>query len=240
MFVSAEDFDLVPYNIPDLEDSNSFAPYVAKKEKDILSKKLLGRSLYNSFVSGIGILPAEWDDATTYAIDAQVVSGNDVLKSLQNGNTNHSAIDDGVWWEYVEQGNKWLLLKNGDTYLYQNKMYEWVGMKELLIPVVFAYWMRDNFDTYTQTGVSTGKSENADKELINRRVIEANNDYATIAGYRRSRIDTLYGYLYNKGSEGTTFDNTFDISFTSFRSYFDYVFKAPKKMNLFGLNQVSR
>lgn len=51
--VVASDFDLLPYNIPNLDKMpNAFAPYVAEKQEELL-KSLLGKTLYDSFDAGL-------------------------------------------------------------------------------------------------------------------------------------------------------------------------------------------
>lgn len=63
MFVVASDFDLLPYNIPNLEGDkmgNTFADYVEEQEEEIL-KSLLGVTLYESFIEGLEEdYPEDW------------------------------------------------------------------------------------------------------------------------------------------------------------------------------------
>ena len=51
MFVDIDDFNLVPYTIPDPVPSN-FQAFVDAEEENIL-RKLLGNRLYDSFIAGI-------------------------------------------------------------------------------------------------------------------------------------------------------------------------------------------
>lgn len=53
MFVTASDFNLKPYNIPNLDAVvNTFQAYANKKEKEAL-KSLLGLTLYEAFIDGL-------------------------------------------------------------------------------------------------------------------------------------------------------------------------------------------
>jgi hypothetical protein len=52
MFVTAADFNLIPYSIPNVEANNSFQDYVDSAEKMVL-ESLLGISLYDAFVEGL-------------------------------------------------------------------------------------------------------------------------------------------------------------------------------------------
>lgn len=52
MFLLKTDFDILPYNIPNLEGNNAFLPYVEEHEEEILIS-LLGKSLYDAFVAGL-------------------------------------------------------------------------------------------------------------------------------------------------------------------------------------------
>ncbi len=52
MFVTKTDFDVIPWNIPNLSGNNSFLDYVAREEEEILLS-LLGKSLYDSFIEGL-------------------------------------------------------------------------------------------------------------------------------------------------------------------------------------------
>lgn len=57
MFVDASDYDVLPYNIPNLNSlSDQFSAYVDEQEEIIL-KRLLGYQLYTEFVAGIAATP---------------------------------------------------------------------------------------------------------------------------------------------------------------------------------------
>ncbi len=65
MFVTEDDFNVIPYNIPNLDKvSDTFSSYVDEQEAIVL-KKLLGYKLYTEFIAGLAVLPtpdAKWTD----------------------------------------------------------------------------------------------------------------------------------------------------------------------------------
>lgn len=188
-FVQASDFDLIPFNIPNLDKMpNVFAPYVAEQQELIL-KSLLGASLYESFEEGLN---------TDYPTD------------------------------------RWRLLRDGDTYVYNYKTYTWVGMNAMIRPYIYSMWLRDTFDSHSGIGVVVGKGENVKVINPGNRIARAWNKFADITGDSCHNKNTLYGYLSVTGAVGT-FDDSFDDSFEKFSLYFDFVFQAPGYMNTHNL-----
>jgi hypothetical protein len=64
-FVTADDFDVIPYNIPNLDRlADQFASYVDEQEAKVL-KRLLGYQLYSEFIAGLAVTPTpatKWTD----------------------------------------------------------------------------------------------------------------------------------------------------------------------------------
>lgn len=215
MFVVASDFDAPPYNLPNLDKvPNSFLPFVVRKERDEL-RMLLGQLLYDQFVAGWEALPDDWSSAATYALDAQVLSGFDIYKSLQAGNLNH-LVTDGTWWELVEEDNKWARLGLGDYY--DDGKYKWRGMNEMLVPFICAEWLKETRTSSTGAGEIRSKAENADVVSPKRRIVPAFNDYARMAGAECDKGNSLYGFL-NDNSD----------------LYPDFEFGDPGYMNIFNV-----
>jgi hypothetical protein len=52
MFTTAEDFQIAPYRLPNLDADQNFAGFINQEEAERL-KKLLGRTLYNAFIEGL-------------------------------------------------------------------------------------------------------------------------------------------------------------------------------------------
>lgn len=215
MFVVASDFDDFPYNLPDLDSkANTFAAYVTAKEEEGL-RPLLGQLLYDAFVDGLSALPAEWLPATDYAVDALVVKGNDVWKSLQNPNVAQPVVE-GLFWTIEEEDNKWLRLKNGATYKEGKR--KWDGVKALLVPYIYSYWVGDQQQNLTGVAVVQGKTENAQPVSSKYKVVNSFNDYSRRAGNCRSEFNSLYGFLKDNESD-----------------YENREFMDPGRMNVFNL-----
>ncbi len=220
MFVTAQDFDVQPYLLPNLDKKpNSFSDFVTAREEEAL-RQLLGHLLYDEFIEGLAALPAEWVGATDYAVDALVVVGNDIWKSLQNPNAGHAPVE-GAFWTLDEENNKWLLLKNGGQYYTAiNSLVtrRWEGMKKLLKPLIYSDWLAFGYTESTGNGEVKSKVENGTVVSPKRKVVSAFNDYSRIAGNCNSKSNTLYGFLIANS----------DL-------YPDLVFGDPGRMNIFNL-----
>ena len=132
--------------------------------------------------------------------------------------------------------DRWANLYNGDTYTYLDRKYTWKGMEKMLIPYVFAKWLKADFDNYGGNGITIAKMENSESISPNRRFCNAWNEFAEIAGEKYCFKDTLYGYLIRENGESGTFDDTFDETFSaSFDAYLNFYFKAPGFVNQFDL-----
>lgn len=229
-FTTPQDFDLVPYVIPNVEEETNFEKFISKEEKNILIK-LLGRSLYKSFIDGLAALPAVWDEDTVYIADQEVQYGTAIWKSNANGNQGFNPETSG-YWDKVRD-DKWLLLRDGDSYKYNGKEWQWSGMVEMLVPYIWYRWVKVDQMSLTGSGIVTGGVENSEK--VNPALVMAGawNDFAKEAGARHSQINSLYGYLQFKSDEtGNPFDGTFDESFGETLSvYVNHTFKDPGLQN---------
>lgn len=187
MFVTADDFNLIPYNIPNLQQvANTFPLYVEAKERVILVK-LLGLQLYTDFVAGLNALPPQWQAAPAkYDIDEQVVYGASIWKSLIDDNRSEPV--EGTDWTKVED-NKWLTLKLGTTYGINSVASVWVGMKRMLVPYIYSVWLRDTFDSHSGVGIVEAKAENSAVKSPAIRIVRAFNEFAMIAGTSDNAFD---------------------------------------------------
>jgi hypothetical protein len=219
MFVLSSDFDVPPFSLPDLGSNNSFGDYVDNAEEDIL-KRLLGKTFYSEFIAALAALPdEEWSSTTTYGNGDTVVDGNDVWTSLQAANLNHPLVE-GAWWTLTEQDNKWLKLKNGADYTYEDDTYEWVGMNKMLIPYIYAMWTKDTYDTHTGNGIVVPDTENGGVINPGRRICAAYNKFSDFVGHCYNELNTLYGYL---KANDTDFPGVYEV------------FKPVGRMNTFDL-----
>lgn len=218
MFVTASNFDTPPYNLPNLDKVvNTFSDYVNALEEEALVK-LLGRQLYKSFIAGLEDLPGiddEYSDSSTYADGDQVYSGSDIWESLVDNNTGQPLVE-GANWTLIEEGNKWLKLRDGSEYDYASKTWKYKGVVHLLVPFIVSRWIRDNADAFTGSAVVVPNNENSQIISPALRICRAYNDYAERFGVVRgnaylkssyeagysshyagcfSTEDTLYGFL---------------------------------------------
>lgn len=212
MFVTSSNFEIPPYNLPNLDKAdNVFPDYVAALEEESLLK-LLGRQLYDAFIAGLAALPGdEYDEEEEYSDGDQIVDGNNVWESLVDNNSGNP-LAEGANWTLVEADNKWLELKNGASYEYAGKTWKWNGLVKLLTPFIASRWIRDNVDSFTGNGVVVPSNENSTLISPALRICRAHNDYAEKCGVARGGSglyyrdqsfryecllyhDTLYGFL---------------------------------------------
>jgi len=236
MILTSANFTITPYVIPNqVDNAAAIDPFILAQEKELLID-LLGTVFYNALKAGIEALPNAWSAATTYAVDALVVSGTSIYKSLQAANLNH-AVTDGAWWEEQAE-NKWLKLKVGETYLNSLNSFEneWQGLTALLTPAVYAQYLRHFPTTQTGIGLTVGNSENSEVVSPDAQICSAWNNYNRIASgglYLNTEKDTLYGYLIANAED---FDE--DVTgkgYDDFLHYLSLNFNCPDNMNVFGL-----
>jgi len=235
MFLDAQDFDLLPYSIPNLDSSNTFNVFVDKTEKDFL-KKILGVLFFDSLVEGVEALPNEWDAEAEYEIGNEVVYGNDIFESLINDNLGNLPVE-GVNWTQLPV-NKWLLLTNGGNYTHNGRIYNFSGMVEMLKPLIFSLWMETNTDTLTGVGLVVSNTENSNRAYPGVFISRAWNDfhfkcYGDVNDYGASVANTFYGYLV---ANAESFDVDIDTDiYDNFASYLSIEFKNVGRKNIFDL-----
>jgi hypothetical protein len=233
--VAPIDFNRPPYVVPntDQEDTGGdLTAYLNENEREQLIK-LMGVTLYGSFVEGLEALPSVWDAEEAYVVSDQVTKGNYVYTCLAD-NTGENPETQPAFWEVEELPNRWLALLNGDRYTYNGKVYYWDGMKKMLVPYLFSKWADDNAQVLTGSGTVEGKNENSKQVGPSRLISKAYSDFGSRAGAFKDKKNSLYGYLFSFTST-STFDDSFDESFTNFASYLNYFFVDPGSRNIFGL-----
>jgi hypothetical protein len=84
----------------------------------------------------------------------------------------------------------------------------------------------------TGSGTVTSSVENSNNQSPATTMCNAWNDFARKAGACLSRIDSLYGYMKWKATNGSnSFDGTFDPSFGDLSEYLRAVFNDPGLQN---------
>lgn len=233
MFVTAENFELDPYSLPNLVSDNSFFPYVEREEKSRL-RKILGGLFYDAFIEGMEGLPSEWEgDPVIYAVNDEVIYGSDTYKSLIANNTAIIPGSDPTKWE-LQPVNKWLTLKNGKSYVHEGIRYDWVGMELLFTPYI--YYMRTLHRAKSNVGaggIAETKLENAVVINPGAALADAWNEFEKMLGDQCSFEDTLYGYLYNSGEDFQALVE--EEEYDSIQSYLRERFCGVDMQNPFGL-----
>lgn len=250
MFVTAADFNLQPYNFPNLDKvPTNFAAFIAQEEERNL-RELMGNILYDEFVKQVPLLPSSWVSNNTpgYAINDLVVYGSDIYKSLVVDNLGVIPDSDGTKWE-LQLANRWLKLMVGDNYLWDTVKQKWYGMKELVKPLIYALWLRDQInDNVSAAGVVQAETENSKVVGSGIRFGRAFNRYSELAvGMLPSRVisnlgywnrsesylkNSLFGYLWENS---TDFDDlvTDTPAYQTFQNYLSSEFQNPGKVDLF-------
>lgn len=188
MILSLSDFDNVPYKIPNQEESTWLSSFIARCETRLL-KENLGIAMYTAFIAG---LPTYTYSATVATvINRQYAYGNDIWKALTvtTGTTPVAGSD----WELVEADNKWLVLKNGDTYEYASVTYEWVGFVEALRPAVYSLWLIENARKKTNSGTLTNQIPNTQIISPNYDIVRNWNEYCEYIG--DDVESSFYGFM---------------------------------------------
>lgn len=200
MFVTAEDFTVPPYNLPNLsEQSDSFPDYVTRKEREVLSK-IFGRTLYKEFIDAIGVLPAVWEQpeiGNGYSVNNTVAYNANVWTSLVNDNI--TIPEEGVNWHESDVDNKWLKLRDGSPYVFGGTEYVYGGLKELLVPYITSVFLTDNADSISSVGVVVAMAENSEQGTPANRIAKTWNDFANFVGVidkcSVNEVDSLCGFL---------------------------------------------
>jgi len=158
MILSISDFLKVPYLIPNQNESTSWLASFIENEETKLLKQILGIAMYNAFIAG---LPSYTYSATVATvINREYEYQNSIWKALTvtTGTTPVAGTD----WELLSADDKWLLLKNGDTYEYGSITYEWVGLVTALRPAIYSLWLIENARKKTNSGVLKDKMPNTE------------------------------------------------------------------------------
>lgn len=237
--ITAQDFNQVPYSIPDVmaqmpgggvEENVEFSTYMDNTVNDIMVK-ILGGSLYDSFLAGLEALPAAWIGTNTPGyLTNDLVFYNHVWKSLVGTNLNVIPVA-GANWELVPD-DRWLMLYNGAMFGKST----WVGLKKMLIPYVYALWLRDTYDDHTKIGVVRRTAENAMIIDPTKRIARAYNMFSVYAGNYYRQYNSLFGYLmYAQTTLGHYTDYYSNVEYPVFGDYLRRSFKDPGRMNIFNL-----
>lgn len=228
-FISTEDFNVQPYNLPAKALSgNNFPDFATRKEEEIL-RSLLGDLLYEAFVEAWDELPDLWDEDQIYVVDDEVVYGDSTWKSLTAENSGNTP-EEGENWTLLDGENKWLKLYAGERYTMSGtRSFNWKGMNTMLVPYIYSQWLNDTANGVNVTNTTAiPKAENAEAVSPITTVCREFNNFSAIAGNSCDMKNTLYGYLYYSGE---TFLEDVEEEYSTFIAYLRDNFQNPGEMN---------
>lgn len=215
MFVTVNSFDRLPYSLPNLlaNDDVTFDQY-SQDVEDRELPKAIGGYFYDSFIDALLTFPP-YNPIINTIINNQYAYGNDVWKALTvTLGVNPVA---GVDWELIESNNRWLVLKNGTKYDYNKRKFRWLGMEQLVTPLVYAEWLRDRAQRVSDTGVVEPKAENSASNDPSQLIFKASLDYST-------KLADMLHYL---RSIPTVFNDLFTVDdYTDFETYLNEEFNT--------------
>lgn len=91
---------------------------------------------------------------------------------------------------------KWVDLRDGKDYTYANVLYRFHGLDTLLVPAIFALWVKETSDVYTSSGtVRPQPASNNTGISPRRRIAEAWGKFQDLVGSECDYRDSLYGFL---------------------------------------------
>lgn len=238
MFVAPADFIDFPYNLPKMNDADTQTAFQAfiNRNEAIELRQVFGSDFYEAFTAALNALPTLWSAATNYLIGNQVLYGYDVYIALQN-NVNVVPTSDATKW-HLEVRSRWQKLWAGESYVDQNGAKQnWVGMKELVKPLIYALWLRDDIASSVQSnGVIRQQSENAYDITANFRFSDALQAYSLKIGkLDGAEKDTLYNYLFANAANFEDVCAAIAICENDFVNYLKYYFENPGFVNDFDI-----
>lgn len=238
MFVTAQDFETPPFVLTDLEHNDSFSDFVAEREEYWLSK-ILGRLFFDALKLGIESLPESYDDTADYDTNEEVTYNGKVWKSLVDNNPDDPSTPN---WEEVATKTRWLVLRDGASYRYNQRKLRFVGFNKACRALVHSLWLADLATKISGSGVVSPKSENSEGYPVADRVVASWNEFVdNVVGEFREEFcedepnerNSLYGYLL---STPTTYDDVVDDEdYEDFENYVRLEIEHPGWQNAVGI-----
>ncbi len=90
---------------------------------------------------------------------------------------------------------KWVDLRDGKVYTYGGVSFEYKGLVDLLVPCIFAYWVKETSDKYTSIGTVQNSSDSNTHVSPSRRITEAYGTFLDKVGDSCYYENTLYGFI---------------------------------------------
>ena len=178
----------------------------------------------------------------------------EILRQLL-GDSLYEAFIEGLEEDPIPQ--RWIDLRDGKSYTYNDKTYKWKGIKKMLKPFIYSQWVRHDTDTATGVGIVVGNAENSQVINSSHRIAFSWNHFSRLAGntddmelgignfydhfyypyfnvwYTPAFKNTLLGFLYTSESTYTA-----DLPADEYADIIDYLrnnFESPGYLNQMGI-----
>lgn len=197
MFLTSANFNAYPYQLPNLEEEDEAADFQAfiNTVEETRLREVLGDDLYEALVAYMALNVGVWV-AGSYDQGVKKEHVNKVWTCDADGTVTEPGV---AGWTEDETLTRWVELKNGVDYEYNDKDYHWDGLVKLLKPVVYSDKLRDLEDSAGSVGVVVATSENTAKGQAAIKICDSFNEFVRIAGDYCNQKDTLFGFFYNSG-----------------------------------------
>lgn len=198
MFLTSANFNEYPYQLPNLEEEDEAADFqlFVNKVEETRLREVLGNDLYEALAEYMALNIAVWVAGVYNAGDKR-----EHVNKVWTCDANGTATEPGVaGWTEDEVLTRWVELKNGVDYEYNDKEYHWDGLVNLLKPVVYSDRLRDLEDSAGSMGVVKATMENTTGGQAAIRICDSFNEFVRLAGDYCNQKDTLFGFLYNSGA----------------------------------------
>jgi len=102
----------------------------------------------------------------------------------------------------ITDGGKWQALADGDTFTYDGRTYQFIGVRKLLAYFIYFEWARQHQVQRGMDGAVDPQYQNATSADMTGYAVNAWNRGVTLSGCQDDvRIETLFMYLTYKGED---------------------------------------
>lgn len=141
----------------------------------------------------------------------------EILKSILGLELYNELIE--AWETSGEPADIYTDLVEGAEFTYNEILYEYKGLVDLLVPEIYSKWVKKNYRRLTTSGVVINKGQqNTETNNPDVEFAQSHNDYVTKVGGSCSQENTFYGFM--KANES---------------DYGDWEFTEPELTNQFNL-----
>jgi len=167
-------------------------------------------------------------DTTSFDNNYIAVYEPEILKRLLGVGLYNDFIQ-GLAAQTPEQ--KWIDLRDGKTYLVDGVTVEWSGVKKLIVPYVYYFYLQQNYNTLSGVGVINSNAENATKTDPNIKLVDAWNECVNYSGnYKAATTSELMPINY------VSFEDTiFNFIVNHYQDYINWIYTPIESINYLGI-----